>query len=708
MAAKNEQVVGKAINTKILLNKSGNTSDIIDGMIIGDSKAAPYTSELAQKLVASTIIQTCKNIWEFVKENITYKEDPDGFQFIQSPGYLFWGKNGKGGTGDCKSMSIFCASILQNLGIKYAYRFISQTAGNDLHHVFVVLPDERGKEIILDCVDTDFNRPRHYARTQDIRPKSAKLAGLGDGKLNVNTPYKEDGIDGMMDGAVFPYQYLPNLPNMPVLSKQYSNFGDYINEAAPKIVSRAKNLRDALFAELKKDWNTMRVWSLFEPISMLLLTAKGELKMSEYYTNVFDKKGFHQCMYVFWDDKEASFPQKLAEKGKQAKKFFDSMLNGKVNDRRTAGFKNGKKYVTDYTVRTFCDLDCITLYGFPANVMLRRAYNLENYGSTAIPYKGIPFWSKGLNKWVANGCTAEEMAYLDKCLPFGSAPFSKPLMKGTPYWSRTGSPIQNGATDSVFLEFATKGLKPNGLPNATNVPLPSVDTAYSKASKIGVGELSLDALKNFTGKKTDTTIENKIDTTAIIIKAQSPQSEWYQYHVLQNKEFANGKLKVSGFNHAISGGSLFNVMQSKAAAIKGNSAKIGAFPIAIIAPILAFIGTLIGIILKAVEDSKKSEADVQRDMTNYAVDFPEPYPTPDGGTMYPNDADKDGVFDGTWTKVDANGNIVSENADPNAAENLPMMGGFFDNLTKGKKIGLVFGGLAVLAGGYFLLSDSKK
>lgn len=140
----------------------GNTRDIIETVLYADSKSGWYTKDFADSLKGKTVMDTCRNIWEFVKTQIPYVLDPVGEQIIKSPGRLWQERSG-----DCKSFSVFTASCLKNLGIPYGYRFASYNQTDPTPtHVYVFVPGK--SEIILDSVWIGpFNSQKPYTFKQD-------------------------------------------------------------------------------------------------------------------------------------------------------------------------------------------------------------------------------------------------------------------------------------------------------------------------------------------------------------------------------------------------------------------------------------------------------------------------------------------------------------------------------------------------------------
>ena len=160
----------------------GNTNDIIKAIMDADDMAPMYTEEFARSLNTDNINDTCSYLWQWVRSNIRYKEDGEN-QNVQLPGALY-----KNGYGDCKSMTLFTASVIKNLyGNIYKYRFISQDADQDFHHVYLVVEDEYGNDIILDCVENYYDLEVPHVKQKDMYPKGNKINGLTLGVNPIST-----------------------------------------------------------------------------------------------------------------------------------------------------------------------------------------------------------------------------------------------------------------------------------------------------------------------------------------------------------------------------------------------------------------------------------------------------------------------------------------------------------------------------------------
>ena len=95
----------------ITIKKRGKNKDIIDAIHGYMPYAIDQSKKRASLFKGKTKKETCKNIWNFLKDNITYIEDSVYFQDIKLPNRLI-----KERKGDCKSYSMFTASILECLG----------------------------------------------------------------------------------------------------------------------------------------------------------------------------------------------------------------------------------------------------------------------------------------------------------------------------------------------------------------------------------------------------------------------------------------------------------------------------------------------------------------------------------------------------------------------------------------------------------------
>src|SRR5689334_5968859 len=90
--------------------QDGNTKDIIDTILHADSKLGTTMCEFASAFKKT--YDGLYDLWQFVRSNIEYKADAPGNEKVKDP-TVTW----RDGYGDCKSFSLFIASVLRCLQI---------------------------------------------------------------------------------------------------------------------------------------------------------------------------------------------------------------------------------------------------------------------------------------------------------------------------------------------------------------------------------------------------------------------------------------------------------------------------------------------------------------------------------------------------------------------------------------------------------------
>lgn len=148
-------ILGKQIKSgqTLTIKKKGNNSDIIKTIHHYMPYAIKQSEKRASLFKGNTNLETCNNIWSFLKHNIKYVEDSVHFQDIKLPDRLI-----KERKGDCKSFAMFTASILYNLGIPCKLAYTSYTDSKTPQHVYVQTDDG----IIIDAVWKKFNSEKPY------------------------------------------------------------------------------------------------------------------------------------------------------------------------------------------------------------------------------------------------------------------------------------------------------------------------------------------------------------------------------------------------------------------------------------------------------------------------------------------------------------------------------------------------------------------
>lgn len=135
---------------EFLLYSDGDNKALRDAIFKATPKAIEQTKTIASRFKGATDMDTCRNIWNFLKNEIKYVADGQ-HQKVKLPSALLREK-----VGDCKSYSLFAASILQNLGIPWHYVLTSYNNDPTPSHIYVVCDNG----VIVDAVWTAFNQEK--------------------------------------------------------------------------------------------------------------------------------------------------------------------------------------------------------------------------------------------------------------------------------------------------------------------------------------------------------------------------------------------------------------------------------------------------------------------------------------------------------------------------------------------------------------------
>ncbi len=142
-------------------------------------EAVEQTKDLAPYFRTTSDRETAKKIFDFLKKRVKYKAD-DYKQVIQLPSAILR----PGAIADCKSLSLFTAAILQNLGIPWHFVLASYSDSTIPGHIYV----QTDGGIIIDVVWGKFNSEKKPNYRYKMRYTN-NGAGLG----------ASEPIDGLKD-----------------------------------------------------------------------------------------------------------------------------------------------------------------------------------------------------------------------------------------------------------------------------------------------------------------------------------------------------------------------------------------------------------------------------------------------------------------------------------------------------------------------------
>lgn len=137
------KAIPKFAGLKEKLSSDADNADLRKAILNALPQAVAQTKELAPYFKATNERETAKKIFDFLKARVKYKAD-DYRQVIQLPSAILR----PGAIADCKSLSLFTAAILQNLGIPWHFVLASYTDSTIPGHIYV----QTDSGIIIDVV----------------------------------------------------------------------------------------------------------------------------------------------------------------------------------------------------------------------------------------------------------------------------------------------------------------------------------------------------------------------------------------------------------------------------------------------------------------------------------------------------------------------------------------------------------------------------
>ena len=149
-----------------------NTTDIINEIMKAHRQYKGEYDKIAGYFWRGNVNDSAKNIFKFLKNNVTYKIEPDSSQSVKSPAAII-STGMVGGHNDCKHYSLFFAGILdawarQGKMVNWCFRFANYREGHRTpHHVFVVVNPQTNSEIWCDAVLPSFDLKKNYVNKID-------------------------------------------------------------------------------------------------------------------------------------------------------------------------------------------------------------------------------------------------------------------------------------------------------------------------------------------------------------------------------------------------------------------------------------------------------------------------------------------------------------------------------------------------------------
>jgi hypothetical protein len=187
-------LIKKATGKEVFV-KNGNVLETVESCIDIVASHHREVEDLARKLKADNLKDTCRNIFNFAYNYLQYQKDDDGTEQLRTParswldGQVKFKQYGKSSGGiDCDDYSIFCGSILKCLGIPFKFRITKYDGKQHFQHIYVFVPalGDSEDEIIIDPVLSkfDYQKPYSFEKSDFSMSPIQMVAGI-------------HGIDGM-------------------------------------------------------------------------------------------------------------------------------------------------------------------------------------------------------------------------------------------------------------------------------------------------------------------------------------------------------------------------------------------------------------------------------------------------------------------------------------------------------------------------------
>lgn len=168
----------------VTIKKNQSVGDIVKEVLAAHEVFAPDYDGIAYDFDHGDNVETCKALFQFLKQNVRYRIESEEKQTTKSPAAII-----EMADGDCKHYAGFIAGVLdalkrQGRSVNWHYRFASYNPLDTLPgHVFVVL-NEGSKEYWIDPVLKIFNQRLEPTYILDKRVNTnhmlTRVSGIGE------------------------------------------------------------------------------------------------------------------------------------------------------------------------------------------------------------------------------------------------------------------------------------------------------------------------------------------------------------------------------------------------------------------------------------------------------------------------------------------------------------------------------------------------
>ena len=170
----------------VTLARHQDTDDIVQNMLRYHKMYRADYDQISGQFLAATPRKTLKNIYDFLKESVKYRIEPETRQTLKSPAAIV--ATGRTTGSDCKNYALFICGVAESLTrtgkqkIPCAYRFASYKWYDEQpQHVFAVAFPDTDREIWIDPVLPEFDQRKTYNHATDKKMSLVGISGTGNG-----------------------------------------------------------------------------------------------------------------------------------------------------------------------------------------------------------------------------------------------------------------------------------------------------------------------------------------------------------------------------------------------------------------------------------------------------------------------------------------------------------------------------------------------
>lgn len=170
----------KPENTAYTYTDKGINKDLQAFMEINFPKAVSQCNNSYKVFKGKTPLETAYLIWLFLRKKCKYRKDSHEHQLIRNPAFF---TSHYPHFGDCKTFATFARSVYASIypELETAFKLTGYRQGQTMpSHVYTVVKDYNGKEIIIDGCWTHFNDEKDFTLSLKPKYKAMRITALSD------------------------------------------------------------------------------------------------------------------------------------------------------------------------------------------------------------------------------------------------------------------------------------------------------------------------------------------------------------------------------------------------------------------------------------------------------------------------------------------------------------------------------------------------